>query len=137
MNRVFADGHFKAVDATLLGPPPEVTDSLKIAWLAEDGSRVDEGQVVIRFDPTDMEEDLRRGNHDRETAQSKIVQKEAQERASSSNLQRDAEMASPRAGLRSAVPEQGPADLLARRDHRVGDRPGPGDAEAGSRGRGG
>lgn len=94
VNRVFADGHFKAVDATLLGPPPEVTDSLKIAWLAEDGSRVDEGQVVIRFDPTDMEEDLRRGKHDRETAQSKIVQKEAQERASSSNLVRDAEMAS-------------------------------------------
>ena len=94
VHRVFAEGHFEAVDATLLGPPPEVTDALKIAWLAEDGSRVDEGEVVIRFDPTEMEEDLRRGNHDRETAQSKIVQQEARERAASNNLERDAEMAS-------------------------------------------
>jgi multidrug efflux pump subunit AcrA (membrane-fusion protein) len=94
VHRVHAEGNLKAVEATLLGPPPEVTESLKIAWLAENGSPVDEGDVVIRFDPTDMEENLRRGKHDRATAESKIVQKQAAVEATRSNLDRDAAMAS-------------------------------------------
>jgi len=94
VNRVHAEGNLKAVDATLLGPPPEVTDALKIAWLAPDGSRVEQGDVVVRFDPSELEEELRSGRHEKKTAQSKIVQKEALERASRSNLERDAEMAS-------------------------------------------
>jgi HlyD family secretion protein len=94
VNRVHADGNLKAVDATLLGPPPEVTDALKIAWLAPDGSHVEEGEVVVRFDPSELEEELRSGEYERNTAESKIVQKEALERASRTNLERDAEIAS-------------------------------------------
>ena len=92
--KIHAEGNLEAVDATLLGPPPEVPEALRIAWLAPDGSRVVEGEVVIRFDPTEMEENLREGRHDRDTADSKIEGRKALEEGSRSNLERDAEMAS-------------------------------------------
>ncbi len=93
IRRIHAEGNLAAADATLLGPPAEVRRPLKIAWLAADGSRVEEGEVVIRFDPTDLEEELKEGRHDRDTVTSQITGKQASDEGSRLNLERDAEVA--------------------------------------------
>ena len=91
--KIHADGNLKAADATSLGPPPRIRRPLKIAWLAPDGSRVKEGDVVIRFDPTDLEEELKEGRHDRATTDSQITQKSVREKSARRNMDRDAEVA--------------------------------------------
>ena len=91
--RVVAEGNLEAVDATPLGPPPTSRGGMRIAWLAVDGSRVKEGDVVIRFDPTDMEKKLRDGQGDRRAAESRIAQRTVREQAALRNLTRDADMA--------------------------------------------
>ena len=54
----------------------------------------------------------------------KIDKEQIEGRAESSKLERDAAMARVELERRRAVPEEGRGDLLARRDHRVGDRRG-------------
>ena len=93
VRRVYADGNLEAVKASQLSPPPQVRGPLKIAWLAEDGVPVEAGDVVVRFDPTDLEEKLREGTSDRDTADSKIAQKRIREDSAVRNLERDADMA--------------------------------------------
>jgi multidrug efflux pump subunit AcrA (membrane-fusion protein) len=93
VRRIHAEGVLEAAEATVLGPPAVVTRPLTLAWLAPSGSEVKAGDVVIRFDPTDLERDLREGRFDRSTAESRIVQREARDEGSLSNLGRDAEIA--------------------------------------------
>ena len=80
VRKVWADGNLEAAEATVLSPPPTVRSPLRIGWLAPDGSRVSEGDVVIRFDPTDMEKKLaRRPQICRRTTDSRITQKTVRE----------------------------------------------------------
>ena len=90
---VHAEGNLSAAQATQLGPPPGGHGPLKIAWLADDGSRVAEGSVVIRFDPTEMEKDLDEGQSEQATTDSRISQKQVREDSAIRNLERDAGMA--------------------------------------------
>ncbi len=55
---VRADGLLRAVEATPISAPQDADGPLKIAWLAPDGTRVVEGDVVVRFDPSEMERKL-------------------------------------------------------------------------------
>jgi len=93
VRRVHAEGNLDAVDATLLGPPAEITRPLKIAWLAPDGTPVAAGDVVIRFDPSELERELQDGRYDRATADSRIDGRSVREQGSLRNLERDAELA--------------------------------------------
>lgn len=70
--KVTAEGNLKAVKATPLLTPRRSRQALKIAWLAVDGSRIKEGEVVARFDPTEMEKKLVDGQAALLTAQRKI-----------------------------------------------------------------
>jgi RND family efflux transporter MFP subunit len=91
--RVHAEGNLQAVDATLLGPPPDARRAMKIAWLAAEGTLAKAGDVVIRFDPSELEEDLREGKSERATTTSRITQQEVREQGARANMQRDAELA--------------------------------------------
>ncbi len=91
--RVEAEGNLEAVRAAPLNAPMEATGPLKIAWLAPDGSRVREGEVVIRFDATDMEKSLVDGEAERQSAVNKIQGRRAEGEGTSRNLARDAEVA--------------------------------------------
>jgi multidrug resistance efflux pump len=93
VREIHAEGNLEAADATLLGPPPENRRPLKIAWLAPDGSEVRTDEVLIRFDPTDLEEEVREGRHDRATTDSRITSRQVREDGSRRNLERDAEVA--------------------------------------------
>jgi RND family efflux transporter MFP subunit len=93
VRRVDAEGNFEAVQATKVSAPPSVRSPLKIAWLAPDGSRVERDEVVIRFDPTDLEKKRDDGMQDRATADSRMRQTEVSEGAALDNLKRDASAA--------------------------------------------
>lgn len=93
LRKVTAEGNLVAVKATPISVPMAVEMPLKIAWLAPDGSRVKSGDVLVRFDPTDMERDLHAGETDRETAESKIEGTKAQADGVLHNLQLDAGLA--------------------------------------------
>lgn len=53
VREVKAEGTLEAVEATHLLAPADADGPLKIAWLAEDGTHVKAGDVVVRFDDTD------------------------------------------------------------------------------------
>jgi len=93
VHRVWADGHVQAAEATILGPPPMVRGQMRIAWLAPDGATVEAGEVVIRFDPTDLEARLLDGRTERATADARIERTQVREESAGRNLERDAKMA--------------------------------------------
>lgn len=72
VREVKADGTLRAVQATPLTSPQDARMPMKVAWLAEDGSRVDEGDVVVRFDATEMERTLENSLDDVSMAERKI-----------------------------------------------------------------
>lgn len=68
VHRVTAEGTLKAVTTTPLTVPTEVRQTVRLAWVAADGSLVAEGDLVARFDPTEMEERLEEGRTDLRSA---------------------------------------------------------------------
>jgi RND family efflux transporter MFP subunit len=74
--RVTAEGNLRAVKATPLSAPRNGggwDGPVKIAWLASDGTKVKAGDVVVRFDPSDPEKQLREGQADLAAASAKLA----------------------------------------------------------------
>jgi len=67
-HRVTAEGTLKAEKVTRVTVPTEVQRAVRLAWLAPEGTIVEDGEVVARFDPSDMEERLRDGTADLSSA---------------------------------------------------------------------
>jgi len=93
--RITAEGNLKAVRATPVSPPPPRgrPRPMKIAWMAADGSRVAAGEVVLRFDRTDFERELKDGDADRAAAAAKLSREDVQARAAEDNREASASMA--------------------------------------------
>ncbi len=91
--RVTADGTLKAVKATPITAPSDARRPLKIAWIALDGSVVKKGDVIVRFDPTEFENELLTGNEDRSTAANKLTKADTDASTTRVNLKRDAHQA--------------------------------------------
>jgi len=90
LRRVTAEGNLKAVKATPISAPTDAPGPMKIAWIADDGTLVTSGDVVVRFDPTDFDQLLLTGNEDRATAGNSLSKSNAQAQTTRVNLQRDA-----------------------------------------------
>jgi multidrug efflux pump subunit AcrA (membrane-fusion protein) len=88
-----ASGFLEARDATPLVVPINLEQMATLAWLKEDGHFVEEGEVVIRFDPTPLEKDLDDGLAERRSQESRIVSTRVMGTKERKNLDRDAEMA--------------------------------------------
>ena len=88
--RVTADGTLKAVNATPITTPSEAGRSLKIAWIADDGAVVKKGDVIVRYDPTEFENELLTGTEDRSTAANKLTKATSDAKTTRTNLRRDA-----------------------------------------------
>jgi multidrug efflux pump subunit AcrA (membrane-fusion protein) len=88
-----AEGTLRAVETTPITAPQDARMPLKIAWLIDDGDRVEEGDVVIRFDPTDMNELLHGGRKSTEQAESRIERERRLSRAGRDRRDREAAMA--------------------------------------------
>lgn len=90
---VTAEGTLKAVKATPLGAPLNASAPMKVAWIANDGTLLHKGDVIVRFDATDFENLLLNGNEDRKTAGNKLTSTNADAKATHTNLRRDASLA--------------------------------------------
>jgi multidrug efflux pump subunit AcrA (membrane-fusion protein) len=91
--QIVAEGNLEAAEATPVTAPIDAQGQLKVAWLVPDGTRVKKDDVVVRFDPTEMERSLRDGESDRTTADSRIAGSRAETGGVIKNLERDADMA--------------------------------------------
>lgn len=90
---VTAEGNLKAAESTPLSPPSDVPGALKIAWLERDGAPVSEGDVVVRFDPTDFEDALVSGDVQRQNVDNRLFGTGTSAKATRENLRRDADQA--------------------------------------------
>lgn len=72
VRRVTADGSLKATQATPVLAPEDSDHPLKIAWLADDGNIVAAGDLVVRFDVSEMQRLLDDSEDDVASAHAKI-----------------------------------------------------------------
>lgn len=90
---VVAEGYLKAVHATAISAPTESGQPQRIGWLAAEGSPVAAGDVIVRFDPTELERNLLDGEADRAIAEHEIARSRQENDAKIGNLTLDAEIA--------------------------------------------
>jgi HlyD family secretion protein len=95
VRRVVAEGNLRAVKATRLVAPQGSgrMGPLKIAWLAPDGTLVKAKDVVVRFDPSDPEKQLRDGQADLESASAKLHEEAIKSSAAVAGRDTDAVLA--------------------------------------------
>jgi RND family efflux transporter MFP subunit len=91
--RVTAEGTLKPVKATQVGVPQNATSPMKVSWIADDGTLLHKGDVIVRFDETEFEDLLLRGREDHSTATNKFEKADAESSATRVNLKRDARLA--------------------------------------------
>lgn len=95
VRRVTAEGNLRAVKTTpLLAPQSSGRfGPMKIAWLAPDGTLVKTGQVVVRFDPSEPEKQLRDGQADLDSASARLSQETIKSNAAVAGRDTDAVLA--------------------------------------------
>lgn len=72
VREIKADGLLRAVDATPITTPQDANGPMRLAWLAEDGAALAAGDVVLRFDPSEMERTLADSKDDVDVDQRQI-----------------------------------------------------------------
>ncbi len=93
VRRVPAQGNLQAVRATPVAAPMGVQGPFRIGWVAADGSRVQQGEVVIRFDPSTMEKRLTDAEDDLRETRLQMEKEGSEGLAEVRKLERDAAMA--------------------------------------------
>lgn len=95
IHEVPAEGNLRAARsaAVLVPAPTENGGSFRIAWVAEDGAAVRAGDVVVRFDPTELAKALRDAEAKLETARLKTAGQRSGLEADVANLEREAALA--------------------------------------------
>lgn len=96
VRRVTADGNLRAVKATPISPPSQnagFDGPMKIAWIAQDGKPVKAGEVVVRFDSTSQEKQLREGEADLAAADAKLAGEQIRGRSAVDSRDAAAKMA--------------------------------------------
>jgi multidrug efflux pump subunit AcrA (membrane-fusion protein) len=94
VRRVTAEGNLQAVKATPISAPRNGGfGPMKIAWLAADGTNVKQGDVVVKFDPSDSEKHLRDGKADLDSANAKLAEENIKSRTAVADRETDADLA--------------------------------------------
>jgi len=94
VRRVNAEGNLRAVKATPISAPQSMgLGALKIAWLATDGTLVKKGDVLVKFDPSEPEKQLRDGEADRAKADAQLKAESIKSKAAVADRATDATMA--------------------------------------------
>ena len=92
--RVAADGNLRAVKATPVAAPQAGNlGGLKIAWVATDGTLVKKDEVLVKFDPSDPEKQLRDGEADRAKADAQLRSETIKSKAAVADRETDAALA--------------------------------------------
>tara|TARA_R110002096_G_scaffold16898_13_gene58146 strand:- start:6366 stop:7646 length:1281 start_codon:yes stop_codon:yes gene_type:complete len=90
--RVPAEGVLEAEKATPI-MPPRGSRRLRIAWLKEDGSAVEEGEVLVRFDREEFEKSLSNGEDAQKSAEFKLAIERTQNLGAQKARDRSADLA--------------------------------------------
>jgi multidrug resistance efflux pump len=93
VHRVSADGVLEAREVEVVTVPPQVRRMVRIVWLAAEGTRVKEGDVVARFDASEMERRLEEGSADVSSSRLKMGRAEDQGNVRLSEIATDREAA--------------------------------------------
>ncbi len=91
--RVVAEGNLSAVRSTPLVAPMKPRMAFTLAWLVADGTFVEEGDIVARFDASQLEKDREDGLSDRRISEHRISSARTSQDVTIGNLDRDAEVA--------------------------------------------
>lgn len=91
--RVVAEGNLSAVRSTPLAAPMKPHMAFTLAWLVHDGSLVEEGDIIARFDASQLEKDREDGLSDRRISDHRISSARTSQEVTIGNLDRDAEVA--------------------------------------------
>ncbi len=91
--RVPAPGTLEAVKATPVAVPMGVPGPFRIGWVAQDGSRIKQGDVVIRFDPSAIEKRLIDAEDELKEARLTLEKNRIEGSAELRKLERDAALA--------------------------------------------
>jgi HlyD family secretion protein len=90
---VTVDGHLESEKSTPITVPQEAEQSLRIEWLAAEGTEVAAGELVARFDASGFRSELERASGDREQADLRLAGGRAGAEASARRSALDAEIA--------------------------------------------
>ncbi|MCH9684024.1 MAG: HlyD family efflux transporter periplasmic adaptor subunit [Deltaproteobacteria bacterium] len=93
VRHVTAEGYLRAVEATPLTAPAESRRPMKVAWVAVDGIQVAEGDIVVRFDASEMQRKLEDSEDDVTSAQRQIAKERAMGEATQRKRERTADLA--------------------------------------------
>jgi len=93
VNRINANGVLASEMATEITVPQGRRGPMYIAWIAEDGSAVKEGDLLVQFDSSDLENELLETQDELEQTMRRRSQRIEQQSAALANLERDATMA--------------------------------------------
>ena len=115
VRKVSAEGLLKAVEATPITAPQDAKRPLKIAWLAPNGSEVKEGQVVIKFDASEMENKLANSRDDVTASRRKISKEQVVGKSNRSKRDESARLADVEAEVAREF-ESDDEDILSRNE---------------------
>jgi multidrug efflux pump subunit AcrA (membrane-fusion protein) len=91
--RVTAEGNLAAVQSTPLTAPMKPQVPFTLAWLVDDGTLVAEGDVIARFDASQLEKDRADGLSDQRISDQRIGSAETSREVNVGKLDRDVEVA--------------------------------------------
>jgi RND family efflux transporter MFP subunit len=91
--RVTAEGNLAAVRNTPLTAPMKPQMPFTLAWLVEDGTLVEEGEVIARFDASQLEKDREDGLSDQRISDHRIGSAETSREVNVGKLDLDVEVA--------------------------------------------
>jgi HlyD family secretion protein len=91
--RVVAEGNLSAVRSTPLAAPMKPRMAFTLAWLVDDGALVEQGDIVARFDASQLEKDREDGLSDRRISDHRISTARTRQEVTIGNLDREAGVA--------------------------------------------
>lgn len=91
--RVTAEGNLAAVQSTPLTAPMKPQVPFTLAWLVDDGALVAEGDVIARFDASQLEKDREDGLSDQRISDHRIGSAETSREVNVGKLDRDVDVA--------------------------------------------
>ena len=94
LHDVRAEGHLSAAEVTTIQVPAEVRRAAYVAWLVDDASTVDKGDLVARFDATEMRERIADGSDDLTTNSLRTTKTAIEGHGRTAVTKKDADIAS-------------------------------------------
>ena len=86
---ISAFGELEAANSTSIESPRGLRGQQRIAWIAEDGTRVDEGEIVVTLDAADMQQRMQKHRDEIRKFEWQLEQKNLELQKEASNLEGD------------------------------------------------